>query len=47
MIVGLIGRIFRVAARIAPGGPRPNLEHVGAELVRLERTPAQRRASSR
>jgi hypothetical protein len=47
MIVSLIGRIFRVAARIAPGGPRPNLDHVGAELVRLERAPPQRPASSR
>jgi hypothetical protein len=37
VIVGLVGRLFRAAARLRPGDAGRDLDHVGAELVRLER----------
>jgi hypothetical protein len=47
MIAGLIGRCFRAVARLTRGEGRADLDHVGAELVRLEARRAQDRASSR
>jgi len=47
MILAWIGRIFRAAARFAPDSTRSDLEHVGDELVRLDRRPRQPRATSR
>jgi hypothetical protein len=35
MIVESVGRLFRVLARIRPGEPGQDLDHVGAELIRL------------
>ncbi|MGI0129950.1 MAG: hypothetical protein ACREEC_07365 [Thermoplasmata archaeon] len=47
MILGLIGRVFRAAARFTPGESGRDLAHVGDELIRLDRRPRQRRATSR
>ncbi len=47
MLAGLVGRLFRVAARFTPGAEGRDLDHVGEELVRLERRPAQRPTTSR
>ncbi len=37
MIPGLIGVTFRALARLRPGEAGRDLDHVGAELVRLDR----------
>ena len=47
MIVDLVGRAFRVIARLRPSEGSADLDHVGAELLRLEARRAQRPASSR
>ncbi len=47
MIVGAIGRVFRWVAVLRPGDAGRDLDHVGAELVRLERRAPSRPASSR
>ncbi len=47
MLLGMIGRLFRVAARFSPDETRRDLEHVGDEFVRLDRRPRQPRATSR
>ena len=47
MIVGWVGRIFRLLARFGSGDVRSDLDHVGAELLRLERRRAQRPATLR
>jgi hypothetical protein len=47
MIVGLIGRVFRAAARLRPGEAGTDLDHVGRELTDLERRPPQLATISR
>jgi len=47
VIVGLFGRLFRAVARLHRSEATADLDHVGAELVRLERRRAQRPATSR
>lgn len=47
MIVGLVGRLFRLAARLRPGEASDDLARVGAELERLERRRRQRSRTSR
>jgi len=47
MWLSLIGRLLRVMARFRPGEEGRDLDHVGEELVRLDRTPRQRRTTSR
>jgi len=47
MIVGLLGRLFRGLARLRPGEAGSDLDHVGAELLRLEARRAQRPVTSR
>ena len=42
MIAGMIGAIFRVAARFVRGEAGRDLDHVGAELRRLERSQRRR-----
>ncbi len=42
MIVGALGRIFQLLARLLGPGGHPGLAEVGGELVRLERRRAQR-----
>ena len=45
MLMSLLGRLFRLAARLTPGEAGRDLDHVGAELVRLgqRRPPATSR----
>ena len=47
MIVGLVGRTFRALAVWRSGEAAEDLDHVGAELVRLEARRAQRPVTSR
>jgi hypothetical protein len=47
MILGLIGRLFRLAARFHAGDSSRDLDHVGEELIRLDRRRRQPRATSR
>ena len=47
MIVRFVGRLFRVVARLRPSEAGPDLDHVGAELERLEERRAHRAVSSR
>ncbi|HEY1197255.1 MAG TPA: hypothetical protein VGG32_00820 [Thermoplasmata archaeon] len=47
MIVGLLGRAFRAVARWHLAEGSDDLDHVGAELVRLEARRAQRPVTSR
>ncbi|MCI4364479.1 MAG: hypothetical protein L3K10_00210 [Thermoplasmata archaeon] len=47
MMVGLIGRLFVAAARLRPGSAGSDLAHVGEELRRLARPPAQLPTTSR
>jgi hypothetical protein len=47
MIVGIVGRLFRIAARLRPGPAAADLARVGQELVRLERRRAQVATTSR
>ncbi len=39
MIVELVGRLLRALARLRPGDAGRDLDHVGAELVRLGQRP--------
>ncbi len=36
MIARLVGTVFRALARLRPGDAGRDLDHVGAELVRLD-----------
>jgi hypothetical protein len=47
VLLGLIGRAFRLLARFTDGEARRDLAHVGDELVRLDRRPPQAPATSR
>jgi len=47
MLLGLIGRAMKFLARFRTGEARSDLEHVGDELVRLDRRPAQRPVTAR
>jgi len=47
MILGLLGRALEASARLHPGTAGDDRAKVGAELRRLERPPAQPRATSR
>lgn len=47
MLVGLIGRFLCVMARFTPGDAGHDLDHVGQELIRLDRRRGQPRATSR
>ena len=47
MIAGIVGRLFRIAARLCPGPAASGLDHVGEELLLLERRRAQAAATSR
>lgn len=47
MIVGIVGRIFRAAARLRPSEAGAALDHVGRELVDLERPAPQPAVTSR
>jgi hypothetical protein len=47
MIVGLVGRLFRAVARLRLAEGSDDLDHVGAELLRLEARRAQRPVTSR
>ena len=47
MMVGLIGQLFRALSRIRRSEGSVELDHVGAELLRLEARRAQRPTSSR
>ena len=47
MIAGLIGRAFRAMARLRPGEAGEALDHVGKELVDLDRRAAQPATTSR
>jgi len=47
VIVALVGRVFRVLARLYPTEGSEDLDHVGAELLRLEGRRVQRPVSSR
>lgn len=47
MIARLIGYLFRVMARFTPGEAGADLDHVGQELLRLDRRSPQPSATSR
>jgi len=47
MILGIIGRAFRLIARFEKGEAGRDLDHVGDELIRLDRRSAQRPQTSR
>ncbi len=47
MIVGLVGRLFRAVGRLQVADGSDDLEHVGNELVLLERRRSQRPMTSR
>ncbi|MGA8710838.1 MAG: hypothetical protein ACLP8Y_01315 [Thermoplasmata archaeon] len=47
MIAGLVGRLFRAVARLRARDGSADLDHVGAELLRLESRRAQRPVTSR
>jgi hypothetical protein len=47
MLLGLLGRAMKALARLRTGEARADLEHVGDELVRLDRRTPQRPATSR
>jgi len=47
MLLGLIGRLMKVMARFRSGDARTDLDHVGDELVRLDRLRPQPRTTSR
>jgi hypothetical protein len=47
VIVALVGRLFRALARLRLTEGSEDLDHVGAELLRLGRPPAHRPESSR
>ena len=47
MLLGLLGRLMKAMARFRSGEARADLDHVGDELVRLDRRRPQPRATSR
>ena len=47
MLLGLIGRAMKALARFHPGDSSADLEHVGEELVRLDRRRPQPPTTSR
>jgi hypothetical protein len=47
MLLGLIGRAMRAIARLRSGEERADLDHVGEELVRLDRRRPQPPTTSR
>ncbi|MGP8078441.1 MAG: hypothetical protein ACLQD8_07330 [Thermoplasmata archaeon] len=47
MWLNLLGQILRAIARFRPDEEGLELDHVGEELIRLDRGPAQRPATSR
>jgi len=47
MLLGAIGRAMKLLARFRAGEARSDLEHVGDELVRLDRPRPQRPVISR
>jgi hypothetical protein len=47
MILGILGRLMQLVARLGPAGSREDLRHVGEELVRLDRWRRQPPATSR
>lgn len=47
MIEGLVGWLFRAIARLRVTDASADLDHVGAELLRLEARAAQRPVTSR
>ncbi|MGA7476008.1 MAG: hypothetical protein WBW47_02170 [Thermoplasmata archaeon] len=47
MIAGLVGRAFRAIAHLHRTEGSDDLDHVGAELLRLEARRAQRPVTSR
>jgi hypothetical protein len=47
MILGLVGRILRAMARFTPGDAGQDLDHVGGELIRLDRRAPPPPATSR
>ena len=47
MFLGLLGRVMKALARFRTGEARADLEHVGDELVRLDRRARQPPATSR
>jgi hypothetical protein len=47
MLLGLIGRAMKALARLRSGEARDDLDHVGDELVRLDRRPVQPPTTSR
>ena len=47
MFLGLLGHLMKAVARLRRGDERADLEHVGDELVRLDRRPRQPPATSR
>ncbi len=46
MIVGAVGRLFRLLARLLGPDRHPGLAEVGGEFVRLEARRAQRAATA-
>lgn len=47
MLLGVIGRAMKALARFRTGEARSDLEHVGEELVRLDRRRPQPPTTSR
>jgi hypothetical protein len=47
MFLGLLGRAMKLLAKFRQGEARSDLEHVGDELVRLDRRPRQAATTSR
>ena len=47
MFVRLVGYLFRAMARFTKGDAGRDLDHVGAELLRLQRAPRQPAVTSR
>jgi hypothetical protein len=47
MWLGLVGRAMKLVAKLRPGPSRADLDHVGDELLRLDRRKPQTRTTSR
>ncbi len=47
MLLGVLGRLMKALAHVRTGEARTDLEHVGEELVRLDRRRPQPPATSR
>ncbi len=47
MIARLLGSVLRAVAKLTPGEAGADLDHVGDELMRLDRRPPQTAATSR